>query len=290
VVLNIEIIKFIQSFSNPFLDGFFELVTILGEDIFFILVVSVVFWCINKDFGYKIGFAYLVSGIINTSVKEIFKVPRPIGHPEVRSLRLETAPGYSFPSGHTQQNAVLWYSWMVEFKKRWLYILGIFFILLVGLSRLYLGVHTPLDVLGGIIIGLICIFLSNSLFEWAKREDNPLIFLIFIIPMLLGMYFFPTGTYYKAAGTITGFWLGYNIETKYIQYQVQAPLLKQIIKYILGLAGLLAIKTFVKMLLPEAIFSDFIRYTLLGLWLTVAAPLLFRYILGVGKAKKFFAN
>ena len=116
----IEIIVFVQSVSNPFLDSFFQLITMIGEDTFFIIMVALVYWCINKDFGYKMGFAYLTSGVLNTVIKEILRVPRPIGHPRVRSLRVETAGGYSFPSGHTQQTTVFWCSWMLRFSKRWL--------------------------------------------------------------------------------------------------------------------------------------------------------------------------
>jgi membrane-associated phospholipid phosphatase len=274
----IEVIKFIQSYSNPFLDGFFQLITMLGEDMFFILAVALVFWCIDKSFGYKMGFAYLTCGVVNTVIKEICRVPRPIGYPGVRSLRVETAGGYSFPSGHTQQAAVFWYSMMLELRKKWLYAAGISLIILVGLSRMYLGVHTLLDVVGGALIGLVWIFVSNRLFDWSAKAGKPELLAVFVLPMLAGLYFFPTATYFKVAGTITGFWAGYIIEFKYIHYDVRAAFIEQAVKMGIGLAGLLAIKTFVKMLLPQALFSDFIRYALLGIWMTVIAPLLFRFI------------
>ncbi|NLC43409.1 MAG: phosphatase PAP2 family protein [Clostridiales bacterium] len=274
----IEIIVFIQSFSNSFLDSFFQLVTMIGEDMFFILMVALVFWCIDKDFGYKMGFAYLTSGVVNTVLKEMLKVPRPIGHPDVRSLRVETAGGYSFPSGHTQQTTVFWFSLMLKFRKQWLSILGSVIVFLVGLSRIYLGVHTPLDVVGGIIIALVWVIISNLLFDWSKQSGKPILLAVFVVPMLIGLYLFPTETYYKVAGTISGFWLGYMIEFRYINYSVKGTIVRQIIKMVLGLAGLLSIQTFVKMLLPEVLLSDFVRYGLMGLWMTVVAPLLFNFI------------
>lgn len=282
----IEIIVSVQSVSNPFLDGFFQSVTMIGEDMFFIIMVALVYWCINKDFGYKMGFAYLTSGVVNTVVKEILRVPRPIGHPEIRSLRVETAGGYSFPSGHTQQTTVFWFSCMLKLRKRWLSIIGSILIVLVALSRIYLGVHTLLDVVGGIIIGIAWVYLSNWLFDWSKKEEKPGLLVVFVVPMLIGMYFFPTATYYKVAGTISGFWLGYMVEFKYIKYKVQGTIIKQGIKMAVGLAGLLAIRTYVKVLLPETLFSDFFRYGLMGLWMTVAAPILFRFIFKDSKAEK----
>jgi len=282
----IEIIVFIQSFSSPFLDGFFQLVTMIGEDMFFILMAALVYWCINKEFGYKLCFAYLTSGVINTIIKEIMKVPRLIGHPEIRSLRVETATGYSFPSGHTQQTTVFWLSIILELRKRWLLLIGSVLILMVGLSRLYLGVHTLMDVVGAILVGLAWIYISNAIFDWSKRAGKPELLAVFAVPMLIVMYFFPTATYYKAAGTITGFLLGYVIEYRYIKFNVEGSIIRQAVKMAVGLAGLLAIKTFVKILLQEALFSDFFRYGLMGLWMTVIAPLLFNFIFQESKIKK----
>lgn len=143
---------------------------------------------------------------------------------------------------------------------------------------MYLGVHTLLDVAAGALIGLVWIFASNWLFDWSTRKEKPELLAVFVLPMLTGLYFFPTETYYKVAGTIVGFWIGYIIEFRYIHYNVRAALIEQAVKLAVGLAGLLAIKTFGKVLLPQALFSDFIRYALMGLWMTTVAPLLFRFI------------
>ncbi|HHV62157.1 MAG TPA: hypothetical protein GXX51_05910 [Firmicutes bacterium] len=123
----------------------------IGEDNFFIIVFTITFWCLNKNFGYRLGFTYLSSAIVNVALKETFRIPRPIGRPGIRSLRLETAGDYSFPSGHAQATATLWTSIMIKVRKRWL----------------YLGVHTLADVTGGMIVGvcwvLICRYLVIGL-------------------------------------------------------------------------------------------------------------------------------
>lgn len=271
----LDMIQWVQSFANPFLDGFFLLFTVLGEDPFLVLLIALVFWCIDKDLGYKMGFAYLSGGIVNTVVKEICRVPRPIGYPGIRSLRRRTAGGYSFPSGHTQQTVTIWYSLMREYRKRWIYISGWTMIVLVGLSRVYLGVHTPLDVIGGILIALAWICVANGLFDWSKQKGKPILLAVFVIPMLGGLHFFPTATYYKAAGTTVGFWLGYLIESRYIHYSVRAAFPRQVARMAVGLAGLLAIQILVRMLLPKALSFDLLRYAMVGLWMTAAAPWLF---------------
>src|SRR5690554_3781038 len=114
-----ELIYMIQTYSNNFLDTFFQIVTMMGEDTFFIIVVGIVFWTVNKRFAYQMAFVYLSSGLINWFIKEIFKVTRIIGMEGVRSLRVETAGGYSFPSGHTQSAASFWTLLMLKFKKRY---------------------------------------------------------------------------------------------------------------------------------------------------------------------------
>jgi membrane-associated phospholipid phosphatase len=271
-----EILKYIQSFSNQFLDGFFEYATILGEDIFFIIVIAIVFWCFNKNFGYKLAFVYLASGAINTIVKEIVRFPRPIGYEGIKSIRVETAGGYSFPSGHTQQSTSLFTSFMIEFKKKWLYFIGVLSILLVGFSRLYLGVHWPTDVLGGLIIGLLSTIAVIKLFDWSKEKGNPMLLGVLVIPMMICLIFFRTATYYKAAGTLIALWIGYIIESKYIKYSSKAIWWKQIIKLVIGFLGIILIRVYLKKLLPIAIYSDFIRYALMGIWMTVISPIIFR--------------
>ncbi len=270
-----EIIKFIQHFSSPFLDTFFQGVTMLGEDYFLMLLAALIFWCFHKEFGYRLGFTYLSGTELNIAVKEIFMIPRPIGTPGIRSLRLETAGGYSFPSGHTQCAALFYTSIMTWFRKPCLYWAGGVFIFLVALSRLYLGVHWPIDVIGGALLGIVWVFFSNWLFNYAETTGKKSIFLIVIIPILLGIFFFPTTNYFKTAGAALGFFCGYLIEPRFIRYKVEAPLLKQILKYLFGIIFLVAIRLFIKKLLPETPFSDFIRYFLMSIWVTILAPVLF---------------
>jgi len=97
--------------------------------------------CIDKDWAFRLGFAYLFSGLANTGIKEICRVPRPFELLDIDPMRVETAGGYSFPSGHTQQASSLLIVLMEAIKKKWFYILASLLIILVALSRIYLGVH-----------------------------------------------------------------------------------------------------------------------------------------------------
>jgi Na+-driven multidrug efflux pump len=92
------------------------------------------------------------------------------------------------------------------------------------------------------------------------------------------MFFFPDEDYYKIVGTFTGFYAGYLIETRWIRFDVKASWWLQVIKFIGGLAVLLLLKEMIKLVLPESIFSDFVRYFLLVIWVSVLAPLIYKQI------------
>jgi membrane-associated phospholipid phosphatase len=273
-----EVIKYLQSFASPFWDNFFIGATLFGEVYFAVPVIALIFWCFQKDWGYRLGFAYLSNGILNVAVKEIFQVPRPIGQPGIRSLFLKTADGYSFPSGHTQCAASLAASFGTYFKKNWVYLLGAMVIIMVALSRLYLGVHTPADVTCGAVIGIGWVFVSNRIFDYAERRKNRFIFVVPVILILAGLCFFPTHNYYKAAGASLGFLLGYFIEPRYINFSPRVPFGKQIVKYLSGMTVLFVIDLYGKKLLPDFLICDLFRYMLMGVWVTIIAPYLFKYM------------
>jgi len=270
------ILKYVQSFSNETLDSFFEIITMLGEEWFFIILFAIFFWCFNKSFGYKLAFICLTSAAINTIIKEIVKLPRPIGYEGIKSIRVETAEGYSFPSGHTQQSSSLFATLMIEFKKKWLYFIGALGILLVGFSRMYLGVHWPSDVIGGLIIGILWTMIAIKIFDWSKDRGNPMLLGVFVIPMIILMLFFQTATYYKVVGTLLTLSIGYIIDDKYFSFVTKAVWWKQILKLVIGFLGLILIKVYVKKLLPLTIYSDFLRYALMGIWMTVISPIIYR--------------
>jgi len=109
--------------------------------------------------------------------------------------------------------------------------------------------------------------------------------MIIIVPALIGMIWFREKTYYTIAGTVLGFYIGYIVESKYIQYDVRNTALKQLMKLVFGLGILIIIKSILKKVLPINIFSDFFRYMLIGLWITVGAPCIFKRFAGYGKGK-----
>lgn len=279
-----EAIKFIQSFSTPFLDHFFKIVTDVGGEYFPIVAITILYWCVDKKFGYKLGFAFITTCALNVTLKEIFQVPRPIGQPGIRSFYLESATGYSFPSGHTQSAATFWTSLMVRLKSVWIYIMGITLIIMIAISRIYLGVHTLADVIVGGTIGVLWAFVSNKIYDYTLKKGKKGVILTFVIPILAGMFLIHTGDYYKVAAVTTSFIIGLIIEPSYIRFKVRLALWKQVIKYTFGIVVLLGLEVYIKTLLPYTPLAVFLGYFLMGIWITTVAPFVFSQVFGREKA------
>jgi len=232
---------------------------------------------VNKEYGYAIGFAYLTSWMFNFTLKEAFKLPRPfVMDKDIVPIRPETATGYSFPSGHTQGISALSTAIGTTFRKKWLYATGIILVTLMAMSRMYLGVHTLLDVAVGAVAGIAWVFVANRLFSYAEKKNQKALLLVMFIPMVLGMYLIRSNDYYKIAGTFTSFIIGYMLDSWYIHYEAQGLMWQQVAKFVFGMAVLIAIKTLVKEIMGKTLASDFLRYFLIGLWITVVAPVLFK--------------
>ncbi|MBR6614667.1 MAG: phosphatase PAP2 family protein, partial [Lachnospiraceae bacterium] len=144
-----EFLYFLEGLRTPFGDAFFSLITHLGEETLFIVAGLIVFWCIDKLQGYYLLIVGLTGTVINQFLKLWFRIPRPwVKDPEftiVESARAE-ATGYSFPSGHTQSSVGIFGAVARWNKNMVVRVVCVVICVLVPLSRMYLGVHTPADV------------------------------------------------------------------------------------------------------------------------------------------------
>ncbi len=144
--MDLEITKIIQLMRNPVTDWVFYFLTQLGDQYAFIVIAVILYWVYDKKYAHKFAFTYMLSALINTGVKEIFKRPRPyIAHPNEVSVEPHwETDGYSFPSGHAQASGVLGYlayDLSKRMKRPFIWKIGIALMILVPLSRIYLGQH-----------------------------------------------------------------------------------------------------------------------------------------------------
>ncbi len=305
-----EFLRFLESLRSPVLDGFFSVVTHLGEETVFILLGIIFFWCISKRDGYYLLSVGFIGTLLNQFLKLFFRIPRPwVKDPEftiVESARAE-ATGYSFPSGHTQSSVGIFGSIARCKNNLWIRIVCIAFCVLVPFSRLYLGVHTPLDVGVSVIIALALIFiLYPVIYRSTSTEKAMRILLSVITAMCIGLllfvslYNFPLDidkenlasgvkNAYKMLGCTLGIWLTFELDTRFIRFDTKASLPAQFLKVLIGLIPILLIKSGLKAPL-YAIFrgsyiADGVRYFILVVFLGCIWPLTFKYF-----AKMFTKN
>ena len=261
--MELEILRNIQSIANPFLDLLFQLITICGEQLVLISIISIIYWALDKKFGEYIAYSVLTSVLLNNAIKDIFKMKRPIGEEGIRTLREETATGYSFPSGHTQGASSFYGAMAIYLKKRVMYIIATVMIILIGFSRLYLGVHYPKDVIVGGILGVLTSLICYKLYN--RVENKMLLYVITFAIFIPALTFAHSADFIKGMGTYLGFIIGIYIEKKYVNFSTEGRTGNKIIRVLLGIVILLVLQLGLKVLLPSGAIFSFIRYSLISL-------------------------
>ena len=165
-----QVLYWFEAHRTAWMDTIMSTVTHLGAETAFIVIAIFVFWCVNKRHGYYLLAIGFMGTLFNQFLKLCFRIPRPWVLDEkftiVESARAD-ATGYSFPSGHTQ-SAVGTLGGVARFTQRnWLRIVCIVLAALVSVSRMYLGVHTPKDVLVSLVIAVILVFALYPIIERA---------------------------------------------------------------------------------------------------------------------------
>ena len=271
--MELSILHAVQSIANPVLDVLFEAITILGEQTVVILALAACYWLYDKKFGEEFAFTLLLSGLVNCVIKGIVKAPRPIGEPGVRTLRAHTATGYSFPSGHSQNAGTLYFFLAKKMGgKKW-YILSAATCLLIGVSRLYLGVHWPSDVVVGLTLGIAMVWICPILWEKFDHEKLLCVLSLLLLPVtvLIGQE-----NLWKNYGMLVGLWLGMVFEHRFVNYEVKTSWPRRILRFVLGMALVLGVKEGLKPILPDHMIFDGVRYGMMAFMALGLYPWIFK--------------
>lgn len=306
-----QLLYFLEKVRTPFLDRIMSFITRFGEEYVFLAVALIVFWCVDKIEGYYIMCSGFLSTVLGQFLKITCRIPRPfVRDPKftiVESAR-SAATGYSFPSGHTL-SSVSTFGCIARSKcHRYLRYVLIALMVLVPFSRMYLGVHTPWDVLAGVVISLAFVFLLYPLFEKSRENSKVLqrvVFAMLIVVLAVAAYVsfypFPKDTdsvllvsaaenTYKLLGANFGLLLAVYLDRRYLNFSTEAPLLGQILKVTLGILLTLSLQSGLKPVFSCIIrwqwLSDIIRYFLIVLFAGYIWPLTFRFFKGIGLKKK----
>lgn len=292
-----QLLKSLEQIRTPFFDQFFLLITQLGEELFFTVIVLIVIWCIDKKTGYRMFFIFTLGSLVNQLLKLVFKIPRPWAQDNaIKPVEgsVEASTGYSFPSGHTQQVVSLFGSIAMFLKRAWVYIVSAVIIIIVAFSRMYLGVHTPADVFTSLGIGILLLVVCAFLFRISDKYKYGDAYLYGVVSALtiiaiIALTFDKTGSEefihgiangWKLLGCCVGIIISIIVDINYIHFEVKASWWQQIIKLVVGLGVVMVIKTFLKQpllnLLNDRPIADGIRYFIIILFAGCLYPMLFR--------------
>ena len=292
---------FLRSIANPFFDFLFALITHLGEETVFLVVAILFFWCVNKREGYFILITGLFGTIINQAAKILFRIPRPwfvdSGFRPVEDA-IEEATGYSFPSGHTQNIAGAFGSIAAFKPSRKRTVLCVTVIVLVAFSRMYLGVHTPLDVGVSLLLALGLVLLFRPIFtdEHKFRRFMPYVVVasvaaslaLLAIVLLVPREGIDEQNLYSAMknastmlGCMAGLVLVWFVDSRFVNFDTKAPWYSQIMKLVIGLGVILGIKSGLSSPLVALFGNEFVargvRYFLIVAFAGALWPLSFKW-------------
>ena len=278
----LDFIIMIQQIDTPLLDSFFRAITSLGDELFYLLLFPFLLWCVDFYLGIRVGIIFLLSVYANNGLKEIFQQPRPFDIlPEIQKVH---ASGYGFPSGHAQSSLVVWGSIAYWKKQIWIRNLSVLLILLIGFSRIYLGVHFPTDILGGWLFGGLILGLSYFIFSKIKLDfiQRNMIFKIICITLLpvILLQIQSSPDTISSVAVLTGIGYGLLFFSSSIGGIRPGNWMQRLISFLVGVIGIGIFYLGLKLLLPSEDQSfyqlcRFFRYLLLGIWISFGAPWLF---------------
>lgn len=173
--LGLSFLKWLQEWRTPVIEDYFLEVTRGGEGFWILAIAGTLFWLFGARIAYRVGFALATGDLLTGALKSTFCVPRPwLRDPSILPVPDAQwgAFGYSFPSGHAANTALLGGGLAAAARKWWVWVLALLWIGLMAFSRLVLGVHTPLDVAGSLLLAIPVVWGMGRVYDWTERNPS----------------------------------------------------------------------------------------------------------------------
>ena len=273
----VELIRAVQRHASPALTIAMKGLTALGSEWFYLAVLPVVYWCVDRRKGQRLGVVFLASAFLNLWLKDLFAQPRPYDLDPSVGMARESSHG--LPSGHSQNSAVFWGLAAPQIRRPWGLVLALALPLLIGFSRIYLGVHFPTDVFAGWALGGIFLGAYALAGHRAERALDRLDVRA-KVALVAGLAFAMNALEMRdtsIAGGFFGMGIGLVYAGRLAPFSAGGPLGKRALRFVFGMAGAAVLYLGLKAVFPGkgselyALFR-FLRYGLLGAWVALGAP------------------
>jgi len=290
----LSVVRSAQAFASPFLTAIMKGLSLAGTEFCYLAILPLIYWCVDKRRGLRIGVLIFLSTAINLRLKLAFAQPRPYDlDPSVGMAKEVT---FGLPSNHAQNSTVFAGAAAPLFRPPWGLILAIALPLAVGVSRVYLGVHFPTDVFAGWAIGAAIVVLDRLAGDRIERamaglRDNLALALVAAVALGINVL---TRQDTSLGGVFFGLAGAAIYARKAAPFSVSGSFWKRALRYVVGMATVGIIYSLPKLLLASVEADGpplfrFMRYALLGSWVAAGAPWLFLKI-GLAESEAYSEN
>ena len=264
----------LQQARTPTLNALFLFITELHGDNFYLFIFPLLYWCLNKQLAVRLAYLFFFGyDFCNGFLKDLFHTPR-LFDPRLEVLVTETS--YAFPSGHAQGSLMFWGYLALAVRRTWFWIGATALVLLISFSRLYLGIHFPHDVVGGLLIGLVLL----ALFVWLQPRVSPVVArwpwlqqvaVGALLPLLIFLLA-RSETSARALGLLCGAGIALPLEAQTVRFAVSGPPVQRLLRFLVGFVVLLTFYLGLSAVLPHTDIMRFIRYAIVGIAMLWLAP------------------
>lgn len=251
----LRLMELFQSADSPILNAMAQFFSLFGEELLLIVIIGYIYWCYDKEIGKRVSMTFMAAFIWSALLKGAVMRRRPyMDNESIKCLRPAhsdgdimdvSAQGYSCPSIHSSMSASIFGSLAVSYKNAVWKIFGIVLPLCVGLSRVYVGVHYPTDVLAGWLTGAVGLLVVSMLYK--RFENQKIVYVIISIAALPGLFYCKDSEYFNALGIIFGFTAAFIFEEKYVSFENTRSIPASIMRVIGGIIVFFAVSTILKL-------------------------------------------